>query len=133
MKAKPYTITIQQLIKLNACDHQLRLIEKEFGKTIELTKENIEKATKIEFDVGWLVKLLVNPEHIEEYETKYREYNSEWTNACSLDEHDTYNGGDGSACKERGVIFMRKCLEVFIPMYKKEQKNLRAKKKPLSE
>ena len=111
MKAKPYAITIQQIIELNACEDQVYKIRDAFGEVIELTKENIEKATKMEFDAEWLRKLLINPEHIEEYKTKHREYNREWINSCNLDAHGIINGGNGSACKkeDRNLVFMDFC------------------------
>ena len=53
---KNLEITVNLLKAFDACDSQIALFRKTFGKSAKITKTNLRKAYKVGLDIHWLLQ-----------------------------------------------------------------------------
>jgi hypothetical protein len=52
----PWTITLDWLQSVKACEEQVVLFESTFGDSAEVTVENLEKAREVKLNLSWLAR-----------------------------------------------------------------------------
>ena len=100
-------ITYSLLVEKNACQPQLDLFEKHFGKTkaIPLTKKVVTQFGSV-FDIDWAAQYLLTPKDFKEYNKVI---------AQALEE---YNKVNAPALKEYNKV----TAPAFVEIYKKGMK-----------